>query len=306
MAPQPLRGALAGTVTNPAPPPPAGGPVGAEKVFAGRKAQTRAGMSAQDWATRWNEVDGAGRVTLRRIYADLGAGANDNRTLIEATIADGLTPLISYKGLPTATNEARAQTTAATLQSYGVPVAVTWFHEPTDNLTAAVWQQGNNLFGPIFAAKSNISFGPIFNGFHLDRAVSVFDEYNTDELFDAGYWDWFGIDTYQAGTNTAPQPTGPAERVTLLKAWLQSRGYGHWQALVGEYNTWTATELRQFHDAVFATTNDLGDPFFWAVTMWNTTTGKGLVLSGDRLTEYRRFLSDNRLWKPENPGESIP
>ena len=101
------------------------------------------GMSspAGVWAQRVREVGGG--LAARRIFADLGAGASSQMKLVKEAHAAGMMPVISYKvggdvaGAVAGRYNAVAADAAAELASFGLPTAVTFWHEPHGDMTPA-------------------------------------------------------------------------------------------------------------------------------------------------------------------------
>ena len=136
-------------------------------------------MSAppRDWDQRVSEV-GAG-LGARRIFADLASGATSQIKLVQATHAAGMLPVISYKvggdiaGAVAGKYNAVAEQAAAKLASYGLPTAVTFWHEPHNDMTTAQYVAASKQLLPIFK-QGELRVGPLLNGFLLDRQQSVF------------------------------------------------------------------------------------------------------------------------------------
>jgi hypothetical protein len=252
------------------------------------------GMSApaSSWAVRASEV-GPG-LAARRIFADLGAGATSQLKLVEQAHRAGQLPVISYKvggDLAGATNgkfDAVAREAAARLDAFGLPTAVSVWHEPYDDMTGAQYTALTKRVLSHFK-RGNLRVGPILNGFLLDRKATTFATYCPDELF--GLWDWFGIDTYESGTPTSPGAVKPADRIPKLSAHLSSRGFTLPMA-VGEYNGYSATTIARAGEVLMSTPN------VWFGCVWNSTGGKGDVLTGDRLNAFRGTLRDVRSAEP--------
>ena len=252
------------------------------------------GMSAPpaDWDRRVAEV-GPG-LMARRIFADLGAGPTSQIKLVEQTHAAGMLPVISYKvggdiaGAVNGKYNAVAAQAAARLASYGLPTAVTFWHEPHSDMTTAQYVAASKQILPTFK-RGELRVGPLLNGFLLDRQVPLFTEYCPDELMQL--WDWVGIDTYQLGSPTDPGKADPAARVYALSQYVKARGYDH-PLGVGEYNGFTATSLTSTGEAL------LSVPNVWFGCVWNSNGERDYVLSGDRLTAFQRTLQDPRSAKP--------
>jgi hypothetical protein len=253
------------------------------------------GMSspAGVWDERVKQV-GPG-LTARRIFADLGGGATSQLRLVEQAHAAGMLPVISYKvggdieGAASGRYNAVAEQAAARLASYGRPTAVTFWHEPHGNMSAAQYVAASTQLLPFFK-RDKLRVGPLLNGWLLDRQRDAFASYCPDSLFEI--WDWMGIDTYESGTMEAPGDQKPAERIPALRAFLKSRGHGKMPIGVGEYNGYSAESITNVAEALFNASN------VWFGCMWNSTQGKGLVLSGERLEAFRKTLADPRSAAP--------
>ena len=252
------------------------------------------GMSAPaaSWALRVGEV-GPG-LAARRIFADLAGGASSQIRLVEEAHRAGQLPVISYKvggdvtGAMSGRYNAVAKEAAARLDSYGLPTAVSVWHEPYGDLTgaqyAAVTKQVLSNF-----KRGNLRVGPILNGFLLDRKVSTFASYCPDELF--GLWDWFGIDTYESGTAASPGAIKPADRIPKLSKHLSSRGFALPLA-VPEYNGYSAKTIAATGEVL------MSSPNVWFGCVWNSKGSKGDVLTGERLNAFRTTLRDQRSMEP--------
>jgi hypothetical protein len=251
---------------------------------------TLIGMSApaDQWDRRVAEV-GAG-LGARRIFADLSQGADSQMKLVEASHAAGLLPVISYKvggdiaGAISGKYDAAAAAAATRLAAFGRPTAVTFWHEPSPDVSGADYAAASRRLLPVFK-RGELRVGPLLNGWLLDNQSDLLATYTPSDLF--GLWDWFGMDTYEAGSAAKPGAAKPAGRVPALKAFMNARGYDL-PIGVGEYNGYSGTTIAACGEALLAT------PGVWFGCMWNATGGKGLVLTGDRLTAFRSTLADPR------------
>lgn len=248
------------------------------------------GMNAPPnlWAQRVKQV-GPG-LGARRIFADLAKGPNSQLNLVEEAHAAGQLPVISYKvggdaaGAASGRYNAVAAQAAAKLASYQRPTAVTFWHEPHNNMTAAQYVAGSKQILPQFK-RGRLRVGPLINGWLLDNQVSTFATYCPDELFEL--WDWVGIDTYESGTMQRPGKYKPAPRIYTLSEYVQSRGFDL-PLGVGEYNGYTAKSIADAGEALLSTPN------VWFGCVWNATGGIGYALEGDRLAAFKATLADPR------------
>lgn len=273
------------------------------KTFPGLLTLTRVGMSAPRdlWTQRASEV-GPG-LTARRIFCDFVSNGRDQADLIEQAIADGMLPVVSYKGTPSTTDSIVA--TADYLESLGVPIATVRWHEPrgdtalgsTDAAQAAKWVELQQEWAPIFK-RPNLSRGCFMNGFLLDGANgrAKWDLFVSDALLDDDIFDWVGIDAYQAspdqlGNTNRPWP---GDRIRSLIAHMDERGYPEYRLAVGEYNGYVADVIRDAGEAM------LSEPRCWLGMVFNSNSGgKGIPLThdtvyGDRLAAFQQTLSDPR------------
>jgi len=227
----------------------------------------------------------------RRIFADLAAGATSQIKTVEAAHRAGMLPVISYKvggdvaGAVAGKYNAVAAQAAERLASYGLPTAVTFWHEPRKDMTPAQYVAASMQILPAFK-RGQLRVGPLLNGFLLDRRVSEFEEYCPDKLFKL--WDWIGIDTYAMGTPEKPGKADPGARVIALSKYAKARGYDI-PLGVGEYNGFTAEAIRSAGEALLST------PKVWFGCVWNSQLERNYVLTGDRLTAFKRTLGDSRV-----------
>ena len=255
------------------------------------------GMSApaSEWANRVAEVGTQG-LKARRIFADLTSSGQDQASLISAAHAAGMCPIVSYK-VPSFTNAATgaydtwADATAAYLASFDKPTAVTIWHEPNGDMTGPQFVAMHQRLMPKFKGVGQLKCGPILNGFLLTQpsqpaGVNEFTSYTSPTLMDL--YDWFGIDTYQPGTQTSPGSLMPHERVYALLDWLADQGKPDMPIGVGEYNGFSAAAISGMGEALLSTPNTL----FGCV--WNVDQARAGILTGARLTAYRATKADPR------------
>ncbi len=252
------------------------------------------GMSAKAsvWNSKVSQV-GAG-LGARRIFADLADGPTSQIKLVEQAHAAGLLPVISYKvggdvaGAINGRFDEVARQAAAKLASYGLPTAVTVWHEPYGDMTGQQYTALSKRLLPIFK-RDELRVGPILNGWLLDNRMAEFASFCPDELFDL--WQYFAIDTYQSGSLSSPGPIQPAQRIAAAAAYVKSRGYDL-PLGVGEYNGYTAQAITAAGEMLLSTPN------VWFGCLWNATGGVGVELSGDRLQAFRATLADPRVGDP--------
>ncbi len=250
------------------------------------------GMSApvEDWAER-HALVGPG-VGARRIFADLADGPTSQLRLVREAHAAGQLPVISYKAGGDVADvlagrfDAVAAEAAARLASFGKHTAVTFWHEPHGNMTPAEYVAASKRLVPILKrGGAKLKVGPLLNGWLLDRQADLFAQYAPDELLRK--WDWFGLDTYESGTMESPGSVKPASRIPAARQFLASRGFDL-PIGIGEYNGYSAATITEAGNALLDTDN------VWFGCLWNTTGGKGVELSGDRLTAFRGTLQKAR------------
>ncbi len=253
------------------------------------------GMSAspKDWDQRVSEV-GAG-LGARRIFADLASGATSQIKLVEEAHQAGMLPVISYKvgsdiaGAVAGKYNAVAAEAATKLASYGLPTAVSFWHEPHNDMTTAQYVAASKQLLPMFK-RGELRVGPLLNGFLLDRQQNLFGEYCPDELF--AIWDWVGLDTYQLGSIDDPGQADPGTRITALSAYVAARGHDL-PLGVGEYNGFTAQAIASAGEALLTTPN------VWFGCVWNSQLERNYVLTGDRLAAFQATLQDPRVARPQ-------
>jgi len=254
------------------------------------------GMSApaSQWDQRVSEVGGG--LAARRIFGDLANGATSQIRIVERAHADGMLPVISYKvggdinGAINGRFNAVAEQAATRLASYGLPTAVTFWHEPNPDITGAQYVAASKQLLPIFK-RGELRVGPLLNGWLLNNQMATWSAYCPDELLDL--WDWVGLDTYESGTPERPGSVKPADRIPALAAFLASRGYDHLPMAVGEYNGYSAETIAEAGETLLSTPN------VWFGCVFNSDSGaKGEVLTGDRLTAFQNTLADPRSTEP--------
>ena len=249
------------------------------------------GMSAPInlWDTRIQEV-GANGVRARRIFADLSESGSSQLPLIRRAIADGMTPVISYK-VPNPNTLANGgyDTWLATLRTQlndlNAPVTATFWHEPHGNMDPAVFRAASLKF---FTGvdSPDIAVGPILNGWLLDRRVADFASYTDANLLNK--WEFVAVDSYQSGTLANPGTKMPARAIPLLENWMDSVGHPNTPLGLGEYNGFSAKAIADAGEILLST------PEVWFGLAWNSTAGVHVPLSGDRITAFQNTKADPR------------
>jgi hypothetical protein len=249
------------------------------------------GMSAPAnlWDTRIQEV-GTNGVRARRIFADLSESGSSQLPLIRKAIADGMTPVISYK-VPNPATLANGgyDTWLATLRTQlndlNAPVTATFWHEPHGNMDPAVFRAASLKFFNGVDSPA-IAVGPILNGWLLDRRVADFASYTDANLLNK--WEFVAVDSYQSGTPTNPGTDMPARAIPLLENWMDSVGHPDTPLGLGEYNGFSAKAIADAGEILLST------PEVWFGLAWNSTAGAYVPLTGDRITAFQNTKADPR------------
>lgn len=214
----------------------------------------------------------------RRSYPTFVSSGQNKSADIADTIARGGTPILSYKppvlagqtdpdtaGFLAGTYDAYLAATVNYIIGLNVPVTVSFWHEPHNEITPADFVACNHKFIDAFEAASagpNISHGPILNGFLLD---SVADKPKFAAFLDSTLlprWDFVAADIYQNGTNAAPGTKMPSRLVPNLTEMLDSLGYPDMPIGVGEYNALTADGIIEAGEAF------RNEPRLWFALLW--------------------------------------
>lgn len=251
------------------------------------------GMSAfpNVWDERLAQV-GANGINARRIFADLSKGPRDKENLIRKAIADGMIPVLSYKGTPTPANTAALR---AFLTSLDTLVTATYWHEPHGDMTPAEFRTRSRVFLDGVQAP-NVEVGPILNGWLLDNRVADWTSYTDAALMRD--WDFIGVDTYSEGTVAAPSSTLLTGRaIPKMLPWLTAQGHPDKKILVGEFNGQTEAAIKYAGEQI------LSVPNVWIACLWNvdhpiSDTNPALkfnALAGARLAAFRATKADPRV-----------
>jgi hypothetical protein len=252
------------------------------------------GMSAPSglWARRIQEVGACG-IEARRIFASLDPTGKSQSTLIRRSVKAGMMPVLSYKvphvkRLINGGYDRWLERTRAYLDSLGVPVAVTFWHEPYGDMRPAAFRAGSKRFLKAMQAP-HIAVGPILNGWLLDHRASTFARFTSTSLLRD--WDFVAVDSYQSGTAAAPGSLLPARAVPLLATWMDARGFPNKPIGLGEYNGYTAAAIRSAGRAILST------PEVWFALAWNSRSKTYSPLAGNRLAAFKKTKADARAQK---------
>ncbi len=230
----------------------------------------------------------------RRIFADLSQGASSQLQLVEQAHADGMLPVISYKvggdiaGAISGKYDAAAKQAAEQLAGFGLPTAVTVWHEPYKDMSGTQYTAMSRRLLSVFR-RDEVKVGPILNGWLLDNQIDEFEQFCDEELFDL--WQYVAIDTYEGGTMQSPGTAKPGPRIPALSDYVRSRGYDL-PLGVGEYNGYSYASLKGVGEALFTTPN------VWFGCVWNNAAEISEVLTGDRLRAFRETANDPRAGSP--------
>lgn len=252
------------------------------------------GMSAPAslWSKRLGEVGSCG-VEARRVFASLQSNGRAQSTVIEQAKAAGMMPVISYKVPSVATlvaggYDAWLTATRSYLDSLDVPVTVTFWHEPHNDMDPADFRAGSQKFLDLMRSPTtpDIKVGPILNGWLLDNKVSTFASYTSKTLL--SQWDFVAVDSYQSGTASQPGTKLPARAVPLLASWMDQQGFPDKPIGLGEYNGFTAAAIKAAGEAILST------PEVWFGLAWNSEGSSYAPLTGDRITAFKATKADAR------------
>ena len=198
---------------------------------------------------------------------------------------------ISYKvggdidGAVSGKFNAVAEQAATRLASYGLPTAVTFWHEPNPDVSGAQYVAASKQLLPIFK-RGELRVGPLLNGWLLDNQMATWSAYCPDDSSVSGTG-WVSTPTragLPSGRAGSSPPTGSLR-------WRRSRGPAgstcRWR--------WVSTTGTAPQTIAQAGETLLSTPNVWFGCVFNSDYGaKGDVLDGDRLTAFRGTLADPR------------
>lgn len=250
-------------------------------------------------------VAGAGEpIFARRHYPILVASGKNKSADIEDSVAHGRMPVISYKpptlagqtapdtaGLLAGTYDAMIAASRDYLLSLNVPLTVSFWHEPHNEITPADYIAGATKFLDIFGDHPNISHGPILNGFLLDSVADTakFKAFLPESLL--ARWDFVAADSYQNGTNAAPGTKMPGRVAPALVQALTDLGHPNMPIGVGEYNGLTAAAITDAGETFLST------PTLWFACLWvgvSNSNGVDWTMDTPKWDAYKATKADAR------------
>lgn len=244
------------------------------------------------WDSRMAEVGGAGKIKARRVYGGATISpttgiASGKLDLVKQARDAGMLPIFSYKtgNLNDDDMKRGTEKVGDQLEAIGVPCTASYHHEPRGDMTTAEFVRRQKMLMPLLE-RSNLSRGPILNGFLSESNWTELEAWCPDELFSSTYWQWWGADCYQQGSLTNPAQPWARRRMERCRAFLDSRGYTDWKILVGETNGFSAASMTDCMEGGYDPANGI-----WVTCMWDSG---GLVLTGDRVTAFANSLDDPR------------
>lgn len=210
-----------------------------------------------------------------------------------------MTPIVSYK-LPnfsmTTLNgggyDAAIRAESTYLNSLGVPVYATIWHEPNPDVTGPNFQAIHRRLAPLLK-NTNVKVGPILNSWVLDNPNNYprFDDYIADDLIANGTWQYFGFDSYQSGDRPpgVPGDNDLSTRWNTIVSHVAAHGGAALPFVIGEYNAYELDNLNAIQNVI------LNNDRIAVACLFNSDVGsKGLVLTGPMLTSFKQFKTNDK------------
>lgn len=265
-------------------------------------ADFRFGLNAAsaDWGTYYNDLNSAGGITVRRIFA---TSTSEQMSQVNSAVNAGLIPWVSIKLTSAAiTNPASADALvtqyandyAAALPAGGVMYATIWHEANNGDMTAAQFGAMQTRLAPILASHANIKVGAILTSFQLVNNTSTddgpnFNDFLTQEkpLLANGTFSFFGIDAYEDdGLNHEPLENLAATETALNNAGVASSV----PVYIGEFQTHPGqgAELADTLDAFLA------DPRLKVACLF-LNASKWLPFEAGRHDAFKAALLDPRV-----------
>jgi hypothetical protein len=250
-------------------------------------AKAKLGMSAPaaSWAQRVKEV-GPGLKARRIFLTSFTAGLS----LPTKACNDGMYPVISmkpgsYSWSQVAAGQADSQLRAMATKLAALPcdVFVAVSHEPYGDGTPADWAKMQAHVLPILGPDPGVKVGVIANGWFWSSTKKGLSDAEIAQYIPRSVIavsDVIASDTYQSAA------TGETAGVKMKNMGTWARRVGGVKALgVGEFNAPTASGITDATNALAA------DPLFAWGCLWNANQSVATVLTGDRLTAFRKALA---------------
>lgn len=258
------------------------------------------GMSspAGQWSTRLAEVGSQG-ITARRIFAQTLPDAGF-RGLVQDAVDAGMNPVVSYKlpnfstaNLNNGAYDALITAEANFLNSLGVPVYATIWHEPSPDVSGPNFQAIHRRLGPLLK-RPRVKVGPILNTWVLDNVNNhpQFDGYIADDLIADGTWEFFGYDSYQSGQRPSEGTPGNNDlstRMATINSKVAAHGGADLPQVIGEYNAYELDNLQAIQNTILA-----NDRIVIACCFNSDVGSKGLVLTGPMRTLFMNFKTNEK------------
>lgn len=248
-----------------------------------------ASAPASEWSSRVANFGGTEHIKYRRIYY---TSFTDSVNLVKQSIADGITPVISYKTgkwswsqVASGAADADLQTMIKNLNSVPGAKFVAIHHEPAKDGTEADWANMQLHALPIIKrGASQVSVGVIGNGWWWSKLANGLSDAEIAKWLPANLiaiCDVVGADTYE----DVDQKEDSSVKIASLVAW--SKRVGGVKALgIGEWNGQSAASITRTMNAIKK------EPLVkWALVWDNDDSGVGLRLSGARLDAFKAGLA---------------
>jgi hypothetical protein len=257
----------------------------AASAAAPKKAKLGMSAPAGSWAQRVKEV-GSG-LQARRIF--LGSFTASLNLPTKACRA-GMYPVISFKTgsytwgqVAAGKADANLRSLARRLAALPCNVFVAVHHEPAKDGTPRAWSRMQAHALPILGKHKGVKVGVIANGWWWSRAHHRLTKAQIAKWIPRSVIrvsDVIAADTYQSSVN------GEEASVKMKRMAHWARNVGGVKRLgIGEFNSPTAIGITHAVGRLAA------EPLFAWGCVWNTNLGFARVLTGARLTAFRKALA---------------
>jgi hypothetical protein len=257
----------------------------AAPVAAGKKAKLGMSAPAGSWDQRVKEV-GSG-LQARRIF--LGSFTASLNLPTQACRA-GMYPVISFKTgsytwgqVARGKADAKLRSLARKLAALPCNVFAAVHHEPAKDGTPRAWSRMQAHALPLLGKHRGVKVGVIANGWWWSRGHHRLTKAQIRKWIPRSVIrvsDVIAADTYQSSV------TGEEASVKMRRMAHWARNVGGVKALgIGEFNSPTAIGITHAVGRLAA------EPLFAWGCVWNTNLGFARVLTGARLTAFRKALA---------------